>query len=132
MSLKSIIRAGQFGAAVRELIDRHRSLANRITAESALLPTLMLRAGAPAVPSAPAPDKPALSGGAVLDGEDVATALRTLLDAVAVPTDAELDAAGGGLLSAADRDAVRDAIRSEAVLRAVAEATAAALPPNDV
>lgn len=134
MSLKAINdKAGTFGARVRELVHKHVSLANKIGASNALLPTLALLGGAKA-PGAEeaAPVGAALSGGAVTDSAKVRAALQVVEDAVTVPTDAEIDAASGGLLDAADRGNVRAAIRYEAVLRYVAEWCAARMPANDV
>lgn len=134
MSLKAINdKAGTFGARVRDLVYRHVALANRLVARDALLPTLSLLGGAqaPGLGKA-APTAPALSGGAVADSAAVRAAVEAIADAATTPTDAEIDAASGGLLDVADRDNVRTAIRMEATLRYVAEWCAARMPANDV
>jgi len=66
VSLKSIIRAGSFGEAVRLVVTDLVSLVNRITSSTDPLTHLLLY-GRLGEPGEAEPQKPALSGGAVPD-----------------------------------------------------------------
>lgn len=119
MALKAINdKAAAFGAAIKDLVTTHVALANRIVAPTAKLPTLLVAHG--------------LSGGALPDTAEARAHVQAILDAVPVPTDSELDAAGASLLDAADRASVRAAIRGEAALRYVAGYCRDRMPANDV
>lgn len=131
MALKTIVRAGEFGAYFRKIVHATVSLANREAAASAAFARFMLFGREPVSDEAP-PAAPALSGGVCPDTAEVRQALAVIVAAVPVPTDAEIDAASGGLLDAADRVHVKSAVRRIGAWRYVADRLAAGLPANDV
>lgn len=119
MALKSINdKAGPCGLALRGFVQKHAALANALTAGSALLPTFLSAF--------------TLSGGVVPDVPAARNAVQALIDNATVPSDAEIDAATGGLLDAGDKLHVKQAIRCEAALRYVLGYLSARLPSNDV
>ena len=112
MALKAINDKGAaYGAAVREMVNRYVSLANKIGA-SPLLVTC--------------------GGGLIVDTATTRATAQALIDAAPEPTDATIDAATVGLLDAADKANIKRACRIEAALRYLAAYGAARMPSNDV
>lgn len=111
-------KAAIFGTAVRDLVNSHVALANKIVADGAKLPSMLAAH--------------ALSGGVLPDSIAIREHVQALFEAVPVPSDAEIDAASAGVLDGADRGNVRAAIVGEAVLRYVIGFTRDRQPANDV
>ena len=119
MSLKAINdTAGPFGVRLRKIVDAVRTDANRYEAGASLLREMLAAH--------------ALSGGTCPDDAANQGRVNALAASVPVPSDAEIDAAGGALLDAADRANVKLVVRSVAVIEYVLGKASAALPANDV
>jgi hypothetical protein len=132
VSLKSIRQqAGPFGLAIYRVVTDLVSIVNRITSSTDPLTELLLwgrlREEGDVVPQAPA-----LSGGAVPDTAENRAHVQALIDAVTLPTAAEVDAVSGGLLDATDKLNARKAVQGRAVLRFVGQYIADRMPANDV
>ena len=110
--LKAINDKGAaFGASVRDLATRLKSLANRMSGSDLLGRVL---------------------GEPIADTAEARALCAQLLALVPVPDDAAIDAASGGLLDAEDRENCRLVARCEAVVRYVVGYAADLSPCNDV
>ena len=119
MSLKNIHdKAGPLATKVRALVDKIRTDANWYEGAESYLGRLLADHG--------------LSGGVCPDDAPNQGRVNGLAASVPVPSDAEIDAAGGNLLDATDRANLRTIIRTSAALKYVLGKASAAMPQNDV
>lgn len=132
MSLKSIRQqAGPFGLAVYKVVTDLVAIVNRITSATDPLTELLLW-GRLREPADVVPQTPALSGGAVPDTAENRAHVQALLDAVTLPTSAEVDAVTGALLTPTDKLNARKAVQGRAALRFIGQYIADRMPANDV
>lgn len=135
MSIESLMQSRDFLTAVRDLVNTHRGFAASVADEAAPLPAFAKRV-AVASPSkavvALKGEAPALADWSVPDDKDSRALVAGLRALVPVPSDADLEGAAGAPLDAADAEAIREVIRSEAVLRFVASVGVEFMPARDV
>ena len=119
MSLKSINdKAGPLATLVRKLVEKINSDANWDAGAESYILRLLADHG--------------LSGGTCPDTQANQDRVTALAGSVPVPSDAEIDAAGGNLLDATDRSNLRTIIRTAAARKYVNGKASAAMPQNDV